>query len=95
MQNFTRFMMEQIHQEANVPSSNPLISKALVRKIMEKEDGEVKTLDTPSTMQQLFGLQTLSQSKCGSCQEEVSRITYPFVVDMLYPKKVTSLFLNC
>lgn len=88
MQNFTRFIMEQIHQEANVPGANPLISKTFVKKITEKEDGEVKTLDTPSTMQQLFGLQTLSQSKCGSCQEEVSRITYPFVVDMLYPKKV-------
>lgn len=88
MQNFTRFIMEQIHQESNVPAVNPLISKALVRKIMEKDDGEVKTLDIPSTMQQLFGLQTLSQSKCGTCQEEVSRITYPFVVDMLYPKKV-------
>ncbi|KAG1059032.1 hypothetical protein G6F42_028451 [Rhizopus arrhizus] len=44
-------------------------------------------LEVPSTMQQLFGLQTLSSSKCGSCQEQVSRITYPFVVDMLYPKK--------
>ncbi|KAG2231202.1 hypothetical protein INT48_005923 [Thamnidium elegans] len=87
MQNFTRFIMEQIHQESNITTGNPLISKSLVRKIMEKDDGEVKTLEIPSTMQQLFGLQTLSQSKCGACQEEVSRITYPFVVDMLYPKK--------
>ncbi|KAK4519134.1 uncharacterized protein ATC70_009366 [Mucor velutinosus] len=86
MQNFTRFIMEQIHQESNVPSANPLISKALVRDIAihNKTNEE---LEIPSTMQQLFGLQTLSQSKCGSCQAEVSRITYPFVVDMLYPKK--------
>ncbi|KAI8642360.1 ubiquitin carboxyl-terminal hydrolase-domain-containing protein, partial [Parasitella parasitica] len=84
IQNFTRFIMEQIHQESNIPSANPLISKALVRNIATKQDGE---LEIPSTMQQLFGLQTQSQSKCGSCQEEVSRITYPFVVDMLYPKK--------
>lgn len=88
MQNFTRFIMEQIHQESNIPSANPLISKALIRDIaIKSEEEQEKTLEIPSTMQQLFGLQTLSQSKCGSCQEEVSRITYPFVVDMLYPKK--------
>lgn len=86
MQNFTRFIMEQIHQESNVPSANPLISKALLCDISFKNN-EKETLEIPSTMQQLFGLQTLSQSKCGTCQEEVSRITYPFVVDMLYPKK--------
>ncbi|CEP16204.1 hypothetical protein [Parasitella parasitica] len=97
MQNFTRFIMEQIHQESNMPSANPLISKALVvRQKMdsssdshEKDDDDVsqRMAEIPSTMQQLFGLQTQSQSKCGSCQEEVSRTTYPFVVDMLYPKK--------
>ncbi|EPB86120.1 hypothetical protein HMPREF1544_07108 [Mucor circinelloides 1006PhL] len=95
MQNFTRFIMEQIHQESNVPSANPLISKALVRNITAMDDDDegnddkssTVPLEVPSTMQQLFGLQTLSSSKCGSCQEQVSRITYPFVVDMLYPKK--------
>lgn len=86
MQNFTRFIMEQIHQESNNATENPLISKALNRTI-PTEDKEEKPADIPSPMQQLFGLQTLSQSKCGSCQEQVSRITYPFVVDMLYPKK--------
>ncbi|KAI8384404.1 ubiquitin carboxyl-terminal hydrolase-domain-containing protein [Radiomyces spectabilis] len=62
MQNFTRFIMEQLHQESNQPGSNPLISKTL-------------------------NWNTLSHSKCGSCQHEISRITYPFVVDLLYPKK--------
>lgn len=76
--------MEQIHQESNNTNDNPLISKAFNRTIPTKEE---KAADIPSPMQQLFGLQTLSQSKCGSCQEEISRITYPFVVDMLYPKK--------
>jgi PAB-dependent poly(A)-specific ribonuclease subunit 2 len=87
MQNFTRFIMEQIHQEANAPGQNPLILKTLDQNPTDKELTETP-LDIPSTMQQLFGLQTQSQSKCGSCQEEVSRITYPFVVDLLYPKKV-------
>ncbi|KAI8997062.1 ubiquitin carboxyl-terminal hydrolase-domain-containing protein [Pilobolus umbonatus] len=87
MQNFTRFIMEQIHQESNIPSNNPKISLSLITQIMENNDGVIQTLETPSTMQQLFGLQTLSQSKCSACREEVSRITYPFVVDMLYPKK--------
>ncbi|KAI8355181.1 ubiquitin carboxyl-terminal hydrolase-domain-containing protein [Blakeslea trispora] len=89
MQNFTRFIMEQIHQEANT-SSNPLICKTWTKQIpssKSQQEEEKETLEVPSTMQQLFGLQTLSQSKCGSCQEEVSRISYPFVVDMLYPKK--------
>ncbi|KAG0174836.1 poly(A)-specific ribonuclease [Apophysomyces sp. BC1015] len=84
MQNFTRFIMEQLHQESNTPGSNPLISNILHREVDdEKKDSET----LPSTMQQLFGLQTLSLSKCGGCNQEISRITYPFVVDMLYPKK--------
>ncbi|KAI9469074.1 MAG: ubiquitin carboxyl-terminal hydrolase-domain-containing protein [Benjaminiella poitrasii] len=87
IQNFTRFIMEQIHQESNLAAGNPLISNAFNQMITLKSDQEPVKLDVPSTMQQLFGLQTLSQSKCSSCQAEVSRITYPFVVDMLYPKK--------
>ncbi|KAL0092235.1 ubiquitin carboxyl-terminal hydrolase-domain-containing protein [Phycomyces blakesleeanus] len=85
MQNFTRFIMEQLHQESNASNENPLISK-----ILNLDNDAVKSGDSlavPSPMQQLFGLQTLSQSKCGSCNHEISRITYPFVVDMLYPKK--------
>ncbi|EIE87541.1 hypothetical protein RO3G_12252 [Rhizopus delemar RA 99-880] len=75
MQNFTRFMMEQVHQEANVPAGNPLIFKPLIRKIVQVPSGETERLDIPSTMQQLFGLQTVSQSRC---------------VDLLYPKKPTA-----
>ncbi|CEI92556.1 hypothetical protein RMCBS344292_06811 [Rhizopus microsporus] len=33
IQNFTRFVMEQVHQESNVPGDNPLIFKPLIRKI--------------------------------------------------------------
>lgn len=76
MQNFTRFILEQLHQESNTPGSNPLICESF------RQEPEA-----PSTIQQLFGLQTMSQSTCSSCHNEVTRITYPFVVDMLYPKK--------
>ncbi|KAI7871039.1 ubiquitin carboxyl-terminal hydrolase-domain-containing protein [Spinellus fusiger] len=93
MQNFTRFIMEQLHQESNV-ADNPLISKVInldndINEPMEGADAlkPTETIGIPSCMQQLFGLQTLSQSKCGSCHHQTSRITYPFVVDMLYPKK--------
>ncbi|CAO3691385.1 unnamed protein product [Rhizopus stolonifer] len=87
IQNFTRFVMEQIHQEANQSTGNPLIFKPLIRKIVQVPSGETERLDIPSTMQQLFGLQTVSQSRCGNCLNQVSRMTYPFVVDLLYPKK--------
>lgn len=93
IQTFARFIMEQLHQEANIPGANPLICKTLnldrKQTSEEEEDGKQSENDNvPSTIQQLFGLQTLSQSKCGSCQHVVERITYPFVVDMLYHKKV-------
>ncbi|KAI8092976.1 ubiquitin carboxyl-terminal hydrolase-domain-containing protein [Halteromyces radiatus] len=110
MQNFVRFILEQLHQEANTPSNNPLILKTLTKSATSEEEttkeekGSTQSMITtkaldestrsskskaeiPSTMQQLFGLQTLTQSKCGSCNNEMSRITYPFVVDLLYPKK--------
>ncbi|KAI8987727.1 ubiquitin carboxyl-terminal hydrolase-domain-containing protein [Mycotypha africana] len=121
MQNFTRFIMEQLHQESNSASGNPLLSKVLRRdinmnqktninsknnkknnstdEVIEENEKDnttaeeksssttLPTLEVPSPMQQLFGLQTLSQSKCGICKQDVSRITYPFVVDLLYPKK--------
>ncbi|KAI7904509.1 ubiquitin carboxyl-terminal hydrolase-domain-containing protein [Cokeromyces recurvatus] len=61
IQNFTRFIMEQIHQESNLSTGNPLISKAFNQTIHFKNDQEPIKLDIPSTMQQLFGLQTLSQ----------------------------------
>ncbi|KAI9273600.1 ubiquitin carboxyl-terminal hydrolase-domain-containing protein [Sporodiniella umbellata] len=67
IQNFTRFVMEQIHQEANISAGNPLIFKPLIRKIVQVPSGETERLDIPSTVQQLFGLQTVSQSRCGNC----------------------------
>ncbi|ORZ18884.1 ubiquitin carboxyl-terminal hydrolase-domain-containing protein [Absidia repens] len=107
IQNFVRFILEQLHQEANTPGSNPVILKTLQKSAVvddsvtadttsETQSSSTTTAttttqdtnaNTPSTMQQLFGLQTLTQSKCGSCNNEMSRITYPFAVDLLYPKK--------
>ncbi|CAO3607066.1 unnamed protein product [Cunninghamella echinulata] len=88
MQNFTRFILEQLHQESNTQPNNPFILNTLKNKHTTNDNDEISTpKEVPSTMQQLFGLQTSSQSKCGNCNNEVSRTTYPFVVDLLYPKK--------
>lgn len=87
--------MEQLHLESNKPGENPLISKTLHQEPNtsagddETAKDEKSKSSIPSPIQQLFGLQTLSQSECSSCQHEQSRTTYPFVVDMLYPKKVS------
>ncbi|ORX47159.1 hypothetical protein DM01DRAFT_1293001 [Hesseltinella vesiculosa] len=78
IQNFTRFILEQLHQEANV-KENPVI--------LTTSPPSEDAVTTPSTIQQLFGLQTSSQTKCAACNHESSRTTYPFVVDLLYPKK--------
>ncbi|KAI8336757.1 ubiquitin carboxyl-terminal hydrolase-domain-containing protein [Chlamydoabsidia padenii] len=107
MQNFVRFILEQLHQETNTPANNPIILTTLKSSLAETtattaaSDDSADTVSTnkmddtsnsniPSLMQQLFGLQTLTQSKCGSCNNETSRITYPFAVDLLYPKKSTT-----
>ncbi|KAI9313283.1 ubiquitin carboxyl-terminal hydrolase-domain-containing protein [Dichotomocladium elegans] len=79
IQTFLRFLLEQLHLETDTPM-NPLISSTILQ--LEQQD-----FPMPSTIQQVFGLQTLTQSRCSSCNHDVSRITYPFVIDMLYPKK--------
>ncbi|KAF9166067.1 poly(A)-specific ribonuclease [Mortierella sp. AD010] len=74
IQNFNRFVLEQLHQECSldrataVPSINP-----------------PPTL-TPSPIQQIFGMKTASTSVCGHCGLEEERITYPFVLDLIWPK---------
>lgn len=92
IQNFVRFILEQLHQEANTPTSNPIILTTYKSPPTTTEEETTLDADTPTTipspMQQLFGLQTLTQSKCSVCDNEASRITYPFAVDLLYPKKV-------
>lgn len=56
--------------------------------MINDEDGD----DVPSLIQQLFGLKTASVSQCSQCGNEASRVTYPFVVDLVYPKKVSEIF---
>lgn len=83
IQTFMRFLLEQLHQEIDQMKDNPLISSALCL----DTSNDTTSLHTPSVIQQIFGLQTLNHSKCSGCNHELSRITYPFVIDMLYPRK--------
>jgi PAB-dependent poly(A)-specific ribonuclease subunit 2 len=82
IQNFIRFILEQLHQETVVPNANPI----LLRSIAAEEEA---TSDLPSTIQQVFGLKTTNYSKCSHCSNEIVRTTYPYVVDIMYPKKVS------
>ncbi|RUS20974.1 LOW QUALITY PROTEIN: hypothetical protein BC937DRAFT_93946 [Endogone sp. FLAS-F59071] len=86
IQNFTRFILEQLHQETNISKANPKLLRSTEEHTMiNDEDGD----DVPSLIQQLFGLKTASVSQCSQCGNEASRVTYPFVVDLVYPKKAT------
>ena len=76
IQSLARFLLEELHGEAfQQEDNNPVISKLL---------------DSPgiSTIQQLFGVQTLYTIECASCEQVVKRTTFPFVIDMIYPRSV-------
>ncbi|CAG8494661.1 13748_t:CDS:10 [Funneliformis mosseae] len=74
IQNFNRFILEQLHQECN-SNNNPRLLKSLP---LEK---------TPLSMiQQLFGMQVASISKC-QCDTQTDRLTTPFVLDLQFSSK--------
>ncbi|KAK9704495.1 poly(A)-specific ribonuclease [Basidiobolus ranarum] len=79
IQNFNRFILEQLHQESNAMGLN-----ICVRRDMTSTDPSL-----PSVIQQVFGLKTVSSNKC-LCGAQIDRITYPFVVDLVYPKNSTT-----
>jgi hypothetical protein len=88
IQNFIRFILEQLHQETFTPTSNPIV----LRSINAASEVESSS-DMPSTIQQVFGLKTTNYSKCSHCSNEIIRTTYPYVVDIMYPKKVSNFTL--
>jgi PAB-dependent poly(A)-specific ribonuclease subunit 2 len=88
IQNFIRFILEQLHQETFTPNSNPILLRSITAAVEEEP-----AADMPSTIQQVFGLKTTNYSKCSHCSNEIIRTTYPYVVDIMYPKKVSIFFL--
>ncbi|KAJ3300465.1 poly(A)-specific ribonuclease [Borealophlyctis nickersoniae] len=74
IQNFNRFILEQIHQEYGPNPGGMLI---------QREYGET----VPSLVQQVFGSFSQTVSTCGVCHTEIVRDTAPFVVDMAYARK--------
>ncbi|CAG8540283.1 10144_t:CDS:10 [Acaulospora colombiana] len=71
IQNFNRFILEQLHQECN-SDNNPRLLKSLPL--------EQTSL---SMVQQLFGMQVVSINLC-QCETKTERHTIPFVVDLNY-----------
>jgi PAB-dependent poly(A)-specific ribonuclease subunit 2 len=76
IQNFNRFVLEQLHQECGF--DKPPVSANPAPSINQP----------PSPIQQVFGMKTASTSICGHCGLEDERITYPFVLDLVWPKPV-------
>ncbi|GAB5593792.1 poly(A)-specific ribonuclease [Umbelopsis nana] len=85
IQNFIRFILEQLHQETYVPTANPILLPSIAANTEQEA-----AADLPSTIQQVFGLKTTNYSKCSHCSNEIIRTTYPYVVDIMYPKKLAS-----
>ncbi|ORX88696.1 cysteine proteinase [Basidiobolus meristosporus CBS 931.73] len=79
IQNFNRFILEQLHQESNAMGLNICVRKDI--------SGNDPTL--PSIIQQVFGLKTVSSNKC-LCGAQIDRTTYPFAIDLVYPKNSTT-----
>ncbi|CAB4393897.1 unnamed protein product [Rhizophagus irregularis] len=74
IQNFNRFILEQLHQECN-SNNNPRLLKSLP---LEQT--------SHSMIQQLFGMQVASISKC-QCETQTDRLTTSFVVDLQFSSK--------
>jgi PAB-dependent poly(A)-specific ribonuclease subunit 2 len=75
IQNFNRFILEQLHQECNSSNNSRLL------KTLPLEQTSL------SMIQQLFGMQVASISKC-QCETQTDRLTTPFVVDLQFSSKV-------
>ncbi|KAF9984930.1 poly(A)-specific ribonuclease, partial [Modicella reniformis] len=78
IQNFNRFVLEQLHQECGQDRSVTIIASS------------APSGSAPSPIQQIFGMKTASTSVCGHCGLEEERITYPFVLDLMWPKPTTA-----
>ncbi|KAG0356532.1 poly(A)-specific ribonuclease [Podila minutissima] len=81
IQNFNRFVLEQLHQECSldrVPGVNNSSNSATAN--------PPPSVLTPSSIQQVFGMKTASTSICSHCGLEEERIMYPFVLDLMWPK---------
>ncbi|KAG0202360.1 poly(A)-specific ribonuclease [Mortierella sp. GBA30] len=79
IQNFNRFVLEQLHQECNLDRNAQTASL------------NPPSVLAPSPIQQLFGMKTASTSICGHCGLEEERITYPFVLDLMWPKPAAAV----
>ncbi|KAG0230876.1 poly(A)-specific ribonuclease [Mortierella sp. GBA43] len=75
IQNFNRFVLEQLHQECGQDRTTILT---------------MPNTPSGSPIQQIFGMKTVSTSVCGHCGLEEERVTYPFVVDLMWPKPSAS-----
>ena len=77
IQNFNRFVLEQLHQECSLDRASAAAGP-----------------NTPSGLatspiQRVFGMKTANTNICGHCGLEEERITYPFVLDLMWPKPVS------
>ncbi|KAI8846356.1 ubiquitin carboxyl-terminal hydrolase-domain-containing protein [Chytridium lagenaria] len=74
IQNFNRFILEQMHQEMGFEKTTVMLQKNAVA------DDPVTSL-----MQQVIGLRLQNVNRC-QCHHEVLREVLPFVVDLTYTK---------
>ncbi|KAH7032044.1 ubiquitin carboxyl-terminal hydrolase-domain-containing protein [Linnemannia elongata] len=72
IQNFNRFVLEQLHQECSLDRASAATG--------------LNAPSATSPIQRVFGMKTANTNICGHCGLEEERITYPFVLDLMWPK---------
>ena len=82
IQNFNRFLLEQLHQDCQADRLPRLFRSA---SFQQDASSKVSTM-TPTIIQQLFGCSLDSISTCHTCSQHVLKPLTPFVIDMIYPQ---------
>eukprot|EP01119_Soliformovum_irregulare_P023053 TRINITY_DN7993_c0_g1_i1.p1 TRINITY_DN7993_c0_g1~~TRINITY_DN7993_c0_g1_i1.p1 ORF type:complete len:1121 (+),score=299.23 TRINITY_DN7993_c0_g1_i1:40-3402(+) len=82
MENFNRFILEQLHKEGDTP---------IQQLLMLNDDAREYGVGSKDIVDVMFGAWVQSESKCMSCKHSTTRSSQSFQFDMVYPDNADSL----